>query len=40
MTPAAWPRVASAAGKTFIVLFAISTAFPILAALQQDPAPA
>ncbi len=40
MTPAAWPRVAPAAGKAFIVLFTISTAFPILAALQQSPAPA
>jgi len=38
VTPAAWPRVATAAGKAFIFLFAISTAFPILAALRQDPA--
>lgn len=40
MTPAAWPRVAPAASKVFIVLFAISTAFPILAGLQREPAPA
>ncbi len=39
MTPAAWPRVAPAAGKAFILLFVISTAFPILAALQETPAP-
>ncbi len=39
MTPAAWPRLAPAAGTAFIVLFVISTAFPILAALQNDPAP-
>lgn len=40
MTPAAWPRLAPAAGKAFIALFAISTAFPILAALQEEAAPA